>query len=145
MKTEMYAFDGALYRRQDMVKLTFHVALSNLSKFIEFLPKGYTIDKQIKTFHGSSKAYMGKSITVTATAYYMCKLMVRLGWRENSEVRNHIHVNYHRFDNSKNKELPMVLIFSKEKGYYTQYRNVNVTYNSMFTKGKTLRHIVPVR
>lgn len=72
----------------------------------------------------------------------MFKMFLNLGWAENNEVRDNIHINYDRFSNKRQKQLPQVLIWSKEKGYYTQNRNTAVTYDSVYSGGK---HYQPIR
>lgn len=146
MKTEMYQFNGTLYRSCENVTLNFNVALNNLSKFLEIVGKrNKEINPKIMGFSGSSKSYQGKRITIKCHAYSMFNLMLKLGVGENSEVRDNVHVNYYHLSNIKNKPLPMVLIYSKTKGYHTQNRNYKVTYKSIFTKGsKGYKHIVPI-
>ena len=145
MKTEMYEFNGTLHRSNDNVTLNFNVALNNLSNFLNLIGgRIKTINKEVKVFYGSSKAYQGKRITVKCSAWSMYNLMLSLGCKPHSEVQDNVHVNYSHLAKIKNKSLPMVLIYSKSKGYYTQYRNTQFTYKSIFTTGKELRHIVPI-
>lgn len=142
MKTEMYEFNGALYRANDNVVLNFNVALNNLSNFLELVGgRNKSINPIAMYFYGSSKSYNGKRITIKCSAWSMYNLLLKLGVGENNEVRDNIHVNYSSLAKIKNKSLPMVLIWSKNKGYYTQFRNNNVTYKSIYTNGK---HIVPI-
>lgn len=138
----MYEFNGALYRCNDELTLNFNVALNNLSNFLGLVKwRKKSIDNAIRVFYGSSKAYQGKRVTVTCSACNMYNLMLSLGCRQNSEVQDNIHVNYTALSEFKNKSLPMVLIWSKAKGYYTQYRNEMPTYKSVYANGK---HIVPI-
>lgn len=145
MKTEMYKFDGTSYRPSEIVTLTFNVALDNLSNFISLLGnRSHTVDKTLYNFYGSSKSYIGKTIVVKCSAWSMFNLMLQLGCKEYSEVRDNVHVNYGFLSNKRTKFPQLVLIFSKSKGYYVQERPCKVDYKSVFTKGKEVKHIVPI-
>lgn len=139
----MYEFNGTLYRSNENVTLTFNVALNNLSNFLELVGKRKKkLNQSVLPFYGSSKAYQGKKIIIECSAWSMFNLMIKLGCKSDSEVRDNIHVNYQHLVKIKNKTLPMVLIWSKTKGYYTQFRNTLPTYTSVYANG---RHIVPIR
>lgn len=144
MKTEMYRFNGNLYRANQMITLNFYVEVHCIQSFIDELniyPKnqngyGYTIEKDVDDYLISNLIRRGKHITLTYSASTMYDKLLKLGFRSDSEVRDNIHVYQYKFDKSRRGKLTCVLIWRPKGGWQLQRRNFPVTYNSVYANGR---------
>jgi len=146
LKTEMYEFDGELYRRVDEVSIVFNVEIHCIQSFLELTnirPKGkygwgYTISHEMGGVI-SNKQRIYKSIRLTTMAVCMYDVVRALGCSDNSEVRRLFEVYRYALDKSREGKMTCVLVWSKNKGYRLQRRNHPVSYKSVYVGD---RHLV---